>query len=209
MLKTCLLTLFIKSDKSLNKSLKVGDATNECLILWDFCYLFWYAPTMSLVSEVVLKCLSGGDFVWKSASCNSAAGMSKWSDSGGVCLISKRGPCLMWQTSKWSSCCERPNDLMDVCLWVRIQRKYLFLPPEWIKWVIIFFKKKEILKTFWLIIQCNTVAFFCCNQTALKFNILYAQKCSSVYIGYKWLFELLLISYQLKEVWRFSSDLCH
>lgn len=59
--------------------------------------------------------------VWSSASCNSAAGMSKWSDSGGdggVCLISKRGPCLMWQTSKRGACCAWLNDLigMFVCL---------------------------------------------------------------------------------------------
>lgn len=178
MLKTCLLTLFIKSDKSLNKSLKVGDATNECLILWDFCYLFWYAPTMSLQ---LCWSVSLGEIL-----CGNQPAVTQLQE----CPNEVTAVEFVWFLSVGPVWCGKHQSealavkgQMTVCLWVRVQRKYLFLPPEWIKWVIIFFKKKEILKTFWLIIQCNTVAFFCCNQTALKFNILYAQKCSSVYIG--------------------------
>lgn len=74
-----------------------------------------------------------------SASCNSAAGMSKWSDSGGdlggglLDLISKRGPRVMWQTSKRSSCCVLLHDLIDMstCVCV-LSRGTSLLSPVWV-----------------------------------------------------------------------------
>lgn len=102
--------------------------------------------------------------VWSSASCNSAAGMSKWSDSGGsggVCLISKRGPCLMWQTSKQGSCCVWLNDLigMFVCLCVCVFSRgtRLLSPVEvsvcflngWINWPLpLISNSKSLLPAF-------------------------------------------------------------
>lgn len=74
---------------------------------------------------------------------------------------------------------------------------------------------KLLLRQFWWIhLSCSISRLFLadmsgswCSPSASRFNVLYIQRCSSG--CNKWLWELLLSSYQHKDVWPFSFDLWH